>query len=252
MTLYQLLADNQAPTSFDRGDEMAFYNRYSYKLSDNEPFAYLSKMVDSFGIIRANIVLRAIMNKEEIEKEFFAHSKLLEKNPQLTPMKEFMDNVASTLPYLEVGGEKIYVPIFPSSLASIYTNSYEKLSVPPYKKLLKDYEAALIDPFDYYGPALYDSYFTKLVIIRKTEKSMAAYDYDAECIYFINEEGRLDAKIALFDKGLTKPLKNHMIPRIRKVVDAYYENDRDKMLNVLLKEKLISDALRKKADEKKK
>ncbi len=124
--------------------------------------------------------------------------------------------------------------------------------MPPYKKLLKDYEAALIDPFDYYGAALYDSYFTKLVILRKTKNSMAAYDYDAECIYFINEEGRLDAKIALFDKGLTKPLKNHMIPRIQKVVDAYYENDRDKMLNVLLKEKLISDALRKKADEKKK
>ena len=43
-----------------------------------------------------------------------------------------------------------------------------------------------------------------------------------------------------------------MIPRIQKVVDAYYEGDRDKMLNVLLKEKLISDTLRKKADEKKK
>lgn len=252
MSLYQLLSDNQAPTSFDHGDERAFYNRYSYKLSDNEPFAYLSKVVDSFGVIRANIVLRAIINKEEIEKAFFAHSKALEKNPNATPMNEFMEDVTSTLPYIEVGGEKIYVPIFPSSLASIYTDSYEKLSVPPYKRLLKDYEAALIDPFDYYGMALYDSYFTKLVILRKTETSMAAYDYDAECIYFINEQGRLDAKIALFDKGLTRPLKNHMIPRIQKVVDAYYEGDRDKMLNVLLKEKLISDTLRKKADEKKK
>ena len=52
MNLYQLLSDNQAPTSFDHGDERAFYNRYSFKLSDNEPFAYLSKVVDSFGVIR--------------------------------------------------------------------------------------------------------------------------------------------------------------------------------------------------------
>ena len=252
MNLYQLLSDNQAPTSFDHGDELAFYNRYSYKLSDNEPFAYLSKMIDSFGIIRANIVLRAILNKEEIEKEYFAHSKAVEKNPMAAPMEEFMEDVTSTLPYIEIDGEKNYVPIFPSSLASLYTNSYEKLSVPPYKKLLKDYEAALIDPFDYYGMSLYDSYFTKLVILRKTENSLAAYDYDAECIYFINEQGRLDAKIALFDKYLVRPLKNHMIPRIQKVVDAYYEGDRDKMLNVLLREKLISDTLRKKADEKKK
>ena len=252
MTLYSLLSESQAPTSFYHGDEFAFYIRHSYKLSDNEPFAYLSKISDPFGIIRANIVLRAILNKEEIEKKHATHCKALEKDPLGTPMDEFMNEVESTLPYLVWGGEKIYVPIFPSSLASFYSGAYEKLSLSPYKKLLKHYEAALIDPFDYYGAQLYDSYFTKLVILRRSESTTAAYDYDAECIYFINEQGRLDAKIALFDKELKKPSKSHMIPRLQKVVDAYLVGDRQGLLETLVKEKLISFALRLRVDEKRK
>lgn len=249
MSLFKILSDEQAKMPFFQSEEANFYYRYSYMLSDVESYSYLLKADETFNIIRANIILRAMLNKIEIEKKYQDHLKTLEKDKGATPMKEFMSTVLSSMPYLEWNGEKIFVPIFASSLAKIYTEDHEKLVRDPYKKLLKDYETSVIDPFDYYGNALYDSYFTRLVIIKRHENIMAAYDYDAESIYFINDEGRLDVKVSLFDKGLETPIKNHMIPRLQKVVDAYFSNDKDAFIESLVNEKFISSSLAKRIRE---
>ncbi len=243
MNLYEALASHQRPTSFPKSSEALFFNHYSYMLSTDELWARFLKPADSFDTVRANIILRALLNKQETEKLYLSKSREEKNGEDALSLKEFMENGMSDFPYLLWEGKKIYVPIFPQSLNLIYGSDYEKLGQAPYKRLVSDYEAATIDPFDYYGFHLFDSYFTRLVAVRKTPKIMAAYDYDAECLYFINDEGRLDAKIALFDRGIAMPVKTHMIKRIERVADAYLASDREEMIKALVEENLISCAL---------
>jgi len=113
----------------------------------------------------------------------------------------------------------------------------------PYKRIFKQYEATLIDPFDYYGYHLFISYFTRLVCIKKTSDCAALYDYDARAIYFVNDEGRLDAKVCLFDKELTHPVLSHLLPRIEKVAEAYFLRDKKAFINALFEGELISSDL---------
>jgi hypothetical protein len=76
--------------------------------------------------------------------------------------------------------------------------------VPPYLSLAEEtMTVSSIDPFDYYGPALYNSYFTRLGRSpQEPEHGAAFYDFDAEAVYFVNLQGRLDAKLCLFDRSL--------------------------------------------------
>lgn len=244
MRLYETLTVHQRPTNFPHSAESTFFNRYAYLLSDNESWEKFLKPTDAFETIRANIILRALLNKMEIEKLFLGYIKASRaKSKKKIPLESWMEKGMEELPFLSFQGEKIYVPIFPISLNVLYSRDYSKLAVAPYKKLLSDYEAATIDPFDYYGYQIYDSYFTRLVAIRKTPKIMASYDYDAECLYFIDDEGRLDAKISFFDKELKTPVKTHMVKRAERVANAYFADDREALLKALVEENLISSSL---------
>lgn len=53
----------------------------------------------------------------------------------------------------------------------------------------------------------------------------------------------LDAKICLFDKYLSHQTLTHLTKRIEAVVDAYFANDRELMIQELLENELISKTL---------
>lgn len=241
MNIYDILAKAQAQTDFSKSSEQIYYEENCYRLNSLESYAYLADPMDSFGIVRGNIILRALENKETIEKLYKKYSK--NDFSSLMTLNEYMENGLLNLPYLTFKKEKNYVPVFAASIASIYSKNFSRLGEMPYKTIFKQYEATLIDPFDYYGYEIFDSYFTSLVLIKKTPDCAAFYDYDAKTIYFINDEGRLDSKVALFDKEMRKPAFNHLIPRISAVVNAYFDNDREKFVNSLLDEGLISENL---------
>lgn len=253
MNLYELLANNQRPTAFSKSPEQVYYNENSYRLNELETYSYLSNPSDSFGVVRGNIILRALENKESIEKLLKNYVKL--KSKSTISLDEYMKNGLLTLPYLSYKGEKIYVPIFPLSVANVYGERFERMSQMPYKRIFKQYEAALIDPFDYYGYNIFISYFTRLVLIKKQDKNAAFYDYDANAIYIINDEGRLDNKICLFDKKLDHIVTTHLISRVSKVVDAYFASDREEMIRQLMEGGFISETMLQKIrkfDERKK
>ncbi|MCH3910190.1 MAG: hypothetical protein LKF75_00880 [Bacilli bacterium] len=245
MSLYEELEANQEKTPFSTSGEAYFFAEHVYLLSSFELWKPYMHPTDSFMTVRSNIILRSLLNKMAIEKAYFAKAKSLKEGHKedTLPLDEYMESAMSGLPYLLFDGKKVYVPLFPEVFNNIYAGDFEKLSLPPFNRLINEYQAASIDPFDYYGNAIYDSYFTRLVPIMRKEKSLACYDYDAESLYFINDQGRLDAKICFFDKELVKPTKTHMVPRIEAVAEAYYENDRRKMLNALLSGNLISSSL---------
>ncbi len=241
MSIYDILEEAQAPTNFKKSPEQIYYDENRYRLNELESYSYLADSSDSFGIVRGNIILRALENKESIEKLF----KKYEKNyfsPAIS-LNEYMENGLLGLPYLVFKGEKNYVPIFALSISMIYSKNFSRLGEMPYKKIFKQYEAALIDPFDYYGYEIFISYFTRLVLIDKTPDCAAFYDYDAKTIYFVNDEGRLDAKVCLFDKDLKHPLLNHLMPRIKTVVDAYFSNNKEMLVQTLFDNGLISETL---------
>lgn len=241
MNLYEILANNQASTMFSKSPEQIYYNENSYRLNELESYSYLSNPGDSFGVIRGNIILRALENKERIESLFKTYQKATNKS-QIT-LDEYMRSGIVSLPYLAFKDTKVYVPVFPLSVASVYSKRFERLGEMPYKRIFKQYESALIDPFDYYGYQIFISYFTRLVLIKKDDYCAAFYDYDAKAIYMVNNEGRLDNKICLFDKWLEKPSQAHLMPKISAVTEAYYENDREKMLNALFENGLISKTI---------
>lgn len=217
---------------------MAFFLAHKGILALHQPFERFLKGEDPFMVVRANIILRSLMNKKTIEKLY--REKIENKGEGLLKMKDFMKQGMSDLPYLLFGGEKIYVPLFPSSLNLIYSQGFEKLLVPPYKSLLAEFDALMVDPFDYYGSAIFDSYFTKLVPIRREGKLLAAYDFDAEALYIIDDEGRLDARLSLFDKYLPHPEKTHMIKRLLALSEAYFHGDKEDLLGSLLSNGFMS------------
>jgi hypothetical protein len=240
MSLYTELAHHQRPTHFPQSSEYDFYKTNVGLLADYEQFAPLMRLTDSFDVVRANILIRALLNKRAIEK---AYKDKLVAGEGGMKLADFMTSRLSELPYLLMNDEKIYVPLFSRSINQLYSESWAKLAQTPYVTILKNFEALAVDPFDYYGLALYDSYFTKLVVIKSTAKEMAAYDFDADALYFINDEGRLDARLCLFDNDLAYPQKTHMMARLMPLVDAYFAEDREALLKALVDNRFISGKL---------
>lgn len=243
MNIYDFLHSHQRKTPFEASPEMAYFRRNAHLLSNVEAWEPWINPRTPFDVVRANILIRSLVNKQEIEKLYFAYERKMKEGEDALPLSEYMDSRMSDFPYLLFRGEKVYVPFFPSSLNLLYARRYEKLSVAPYRRLIKNFEAALVDPFDYYGNALFDSYFTRLVPIERSKGVLFAYDYDAENCYAINDQGRLDATISLFDGYLLSPSKAHMAERLLRLAEAYFGEDSGRFYSTLVSEKLVSGRL---------
>ncbi len=242
MNIYEFLAARQRKTAYPRSGEPSFFREHAHLLSNHEAWEPWMSPKSPFEVIRSNIIIRSLLNKNAIEKLYFTYERKTERREEASlSLGSYMKSGMSDLPYLLVEGKrKVYVPFFPKSLNLFYESQFEKLGVSPYRRLIDEFEAALVDPFDYYGHALFDSYFTRLVPIKKGEKLLFAYDYDAESAYLIDEEGRLEVGIALFDDALPSPSRAHMAERLLKVAEAYFAGDREGFYGALVSTKLIS------------
>ncbi len=239
VSFYEFLGSKQKETTFLQSDEMRFFIENRVLLTGIEGYSRYLKASDPFLIVRANILIRGLLNKKTIEKLYYEKSRKKNKDDYL-PLEEFMSLGMSELPYMVYEDERIYIPSFPVSINKIYGHDFSKLGKQPYKQLLSTYEPLLIDTFDYYGYKIYDSYFTKLVKIKEENGVAAFFDYDADTLYFINDQGRVDAKLALFDKYLEKVVKTHLSKRLEKVVDAYFYEDKEALISSLLDNGFIS------------
>lgn len=246
MQLYETLASNQKHKNFFKGEEYRFFLDYRHILESVPTFKYLSSGEDDFHIMRANIIIRSLLNKVEIEEALqFACNKSLKDYGVLNHefINDFVRERMANLPYLQEGNSKIYIPIFTRALNIVYANDFEKLQRAPYDSLLKQFDTSVIDPFELYNFDLYNSFFTKFIKIKQTSTEMAVYHFDYQTIYIINNQGRLDAKLALFDKHLKRINTNHILDRIAPVVDAYFDNNREKLYEALVSNELISSKL---------
>lgn len=243
MTIYQTLQKyKKRRPLFENSEEFSFFVKNRELLRHVPRFEFLSNTEDDeFNIIRANIIINSYFNKKTIETEISNLSNeydlnKLEKGRLLNILKERL----SDLPYMIYNNSKIYVPIFSLPVNLIYSKDPEKLLTYPYSLLKSDYYESVIDPFDVYGPSLFDSYFTRLVNVCDNGKEVGFFNYDTNTIYIVNCQGRLDVKIVLFDKYIKHPMTNHMLERLRPVVEAYFNNNRRQFVDALYDNNFIS------------
>ncbi|MCD8195338.1 MAG: hypothetical protein LUD22_03490 [Coprobacillus sp.] len=244
MNIYDFLSRyKKKRTSFQKSMEYKYFIDHRHLLLRMPKYAFLYDSDDNeFDMMRANIILRSLISKDIIEKKIVEISSSLKKESNVHSKlvselrKSFVD-----LPYYLEGKTKIYLPIFNRPLNYFYSREPEKLLEPPYDKLMTDFNVYLVDPFDTYGPEIYASLFTRLVLVGQNGKEYAYFHYDTYTIYIINSEGRLDHQIVLFDKWIPKVDKNDLIDRIRPVIDAYFNFDRDRFYACLIESKLVSE-----------
>ncbi len=214
------------------------YALFSDKLDLLLKFPQVNKQLletsDDFKIIQANILIQALLNKTQIEKRAKKYLTLNEEEK-----KDF--DIHQDLVYLtSKEDEKIYVPCLSKALNLIYAREPLKLNEAPYDVIKKDFAASLIDPFDEYGFNIYDSLFSRLLKLGEKDEIAFFYHVDFSNIYVINDQGRLDAKICLFDKYMHHINKNGMVERIKPVIEAYNADDKKAFIDALLTQDLIS------------
>ena len=204
--------------------------------------------INPFKIICANIIIKALMNKDLIESELdeFAleatqHMEVSKDEYIKQKVWELLDENNS--PYFSVEKSRIYIPIFSRSLNLIYNEECSKILEEPYNNLVEKPKTSCVDLFDTYSTALFESPFTSLILIKKDKTSSAFYHADFETIYIINDQGRLDCEIPLYDRYLKAPDQHRIISKIQDVVDAYYSNDLVKFVKSLYENHFISKKL---------
>ncbi len=232
--------------SFEKTEEFKFFIDHRYILEKYPKFSFLYDSDDNeFNIMRANIVLRGLLNKEIIEDEIDNINSHMQSGVKVDHAKfvSTLREVTIDLPYLVDDKIRIYIPFFPRPLNYTYLKEPEKLLEYPYNELKSSFLETIIDPFDTYGTNLYNSLFTRLVNIGTNGKEVAFFHYDMNTIYIVNSQGRLDNKIVLFDKHIKHPSYSHMLERLTPVVKAYFSNCRAKFITELYANEFISHKL---------
>lgn len=248
-SLFKILEDKASKrNSFRKSEEYRFFLDNRHMLEKIPAYRFLYHSEDnSFDVMRANIILHGLKNKKEIEAEVRSLANYLNKNEKDSHIK-FISTIRDRiidLPYYLEGKNKIYIPFFTRSLNMIYLKEPEKLLTFPYDKLEKEYIESIIDPYDTFSHKLYNSSFTRLILVgaSSNENEAAYFHYDTNIIYIINSQGRLDNKIVLFDKYLKHPNYSHMLNRIKPVIDAYFACSRTQFIEALFSSEFISSKL---------
>src|SRR5574344_725305 len=204
--------------------EKAFYDIHSslFKLYPALNRFFLSGT--SFSLIQANIILKGLLNKQIIEQDAALY--------QLADLKEeevykAVHRRLSYMPYLN--GQKIYVPFFSPLVNRAYDRDLDSLLKDPFSQLKDDFALSVVDPFDVYGQALYDSSFSSLIKVGQDgqEGLIAMYSIDVETVFVIDGQGRLEEEIRFFDdKEKIDSPKEDLFRRLKELMEAYFTFDK--------------------------
>lgn len=244
--LFKYIAKNaKRRNDFEKGEEYTFFLNNRHILVDMPMFAHFNEInKEPFEIMRANIIISSYLNKRKLEEEIHNLSQSIKASK--SNHKAFVDALREKMineSYFQDKDDKIYIPFFNRSLNKIYIDEPEKILTYPYNGLEENYQDTVIDPFDTYGSELYNSRFSHLVKVKSNEKETAFFHYDTNTIYFVNEQGRLDTSVVLFDRYLRHPNYANILERIGPVVDAYFAFNREDFIRNLHQNGFISSHL---------
>ncbi|NLN80213.1 MAG: hypothetical protein GX132_02280 [Erysipelotrichia bacterium] len=246
MKVFETLTKKQKNKNFKSSKEYRFFTKNRLMLDAFPMYRFLSSARRDFDVIRANVIIRSLINKKKIEEAVFlalSTKKTFKEKEGSAFLIKFIREKIVNLPFAVVNNMRVYVPIFNLTINKIYSEDFEKLLVEPYSHLLHKFETLVLDPFENYHFALYESLFTNFIKIYEDELLIALFHYDFQTIYFVNKQGRLQTKIALFDKFIKRPDFHHLLSRLEPVVKAYVNFDKKGLLNALVEQELISSRL---------
>lgn len=238
-SLFDILEKERNKKYYKYSEEISFFNKFKGMLKINPYFLKYLDCENDFDIIKANIIIKAIINKEELDK-IIEDTYLKYDKSSINEIKDLIKEQVSDLPYIDYENFKVYIPFFNKATNFVYSVENEKKKEFPYIDLTKKYEPFLVEPFETYSVDLFNSLFTQLVKIDESRTSTAFYHYDFNAIFIINRQGTLDNIIYLFDKYLKNPHKYNIIERIKPLTRAYYNNDLAEFVNLLYKNGFVS------------
>ncbi len=214
--------------------EYQFFAKNSRVLSKFEGYYKLRGHDEkTFRIIQSNILIKSLINKEKIEE-------VVSLNPNITCDELDKILMSFNAPYFVNERNKIFLPIYSRGLNFIYLEEPSKLLEYPYNELKDDIVSSCIDLFDQYNLQLFDSSFTNLIKIGEDKTTGAFYHKEFETIYIINNQGRLDFTIHLFDKNMKRKIYDDIEERLKNVISCFYKGERDIFIKALFLNKFIS------------
>ncbi len=227
--IYSILAKRKKKVNIRQTEEYKLYFKYCTLYPSILSFYHISiNETNQFKIIQANIIIKSLINKDLIENRLkeIESLGLLDSYTE----EEIRDDIWKLLdernsPYISIEKSRVYIPIFSRTLNLIYNEECSKILEYPYSDLIKKPKNSCIDLFDVYNFSLYESPFSSLILIKKDVSSAAYYHPDFETIYIINDQGRLDLEIPLFDRYIKHPEQHRIIMKIQDVVENFYKND---------------------------
>lgn len=231
--------------NYKKNREYSFYKRHRYLLKSFPQYTSFIDIYNSFEMICANSIIYSILNKKKLDdicKDLFSSIFLNNKLTSEEFIKYYQSRIID-LRFFVSNDIKVYIPIFSHVINEIYYKEPTKLLEVPYNELFSNYTNNLIDPFDTYGLSLFDSNFTKLVLVKKYDNNAVFYDFDLATVYIINDQGRLDYEIHLFDKWMEKINTSRILDRIINVTDAYFSNNKSLFIENMYTQGLISQKM---------
>lgn len=234
MKLFDFLANNIDRNRILESSESKFYNTHK-SILENLPFfnKYL-RVDDAFSIIQANIIIKGLINKLAVENIIVEDGKNAVAR---------VGKVKAKLPHFRHHGVDVYIPFLLANHNDLYFKTPERLLLFPYSQFVEDFSDSIIDCFDVYNFTLFDSSFANLVFIDKDETTRAYYHPSLQTVFIINNQGRADVTIHLFDRSVKEIETENMVRRISAAVKHYYANDKIAFVDSLFLNCLISEKL---------
>lgn len=205
----------------------SLYKENSSNVFILEPISNIFNKVISnkslIDVLKTNILIKGMKNKEYIENNLFKED--------------------YNLPKMNIDSMDIYIPFYNEDLNLIYSIYQDKLNKFPYSEMIDDYSKSIVNPFTYYGYELYNSSFTNLKLISKHSKEAYFYCEELETILSITSQGGLEKEIPLFDYQHEKKSFDEIKDNLQKLMSYYHDFDRENFIDELFNSKFISHKL---------
>ena len=113
--IFKILKKARNKKAIKRSEEYTFFKKFKGMLKSNAAFNKYLDIEDDFDIVKANIIIRSIINKEELDS-IIDEEYVTNQNESTEKIKMRIKERICDLPYIKYGNYKVYVPFFNKSI----------------------------------------------------------------------------------------------------------------------------------------
>lgn len=232
---------------FLKSKDGIFFTQQKHRLLKYPSFSHLFSSTSVFSMVKAVIILKGLIQKDTIENYLNKQAQQSIKEhgriKHHVIREQFLKDLSPNYLFKDASQQMIILPFFNRALNYIYHQEPDKLLDYPYNQLEADFSASVIDGFEQFNWQLFSSNFTSLVTLTQQDRSAKAYfEPQSRTILIINQQGRLDVSISIFDRQLQKPNFRDLDTRINRALQGYFLNSREQFIRQCEAEGLLSSS----------